>query len=397
MFSPSIPNNPLDAYVYPTSNSWVPNMKERNFGFIRPKLRRADVTRKQFLMDLKQNGLPIDLVAKRRQQREILMNMKAKIRERTIYDAIEQNQIERQFKQQQAEIQRLQNVFKDGILSLVFNKIQPTLSKDSTEFLLENDPDLIEFDNKTDEILSYAEEVESLQEENKEFAQDFEILRSQVELDIQRSIATATTQTDIETITKIARDYDLIMDKATQIDIRATSVSAQTEIATTSVSAQTDTPILTVGEQLELMRPSLNVIQEEEDIADLEQVEQQQQQELEERREAYNLMMSITNEIAQYRQRQQPRERGESSTQARRPTQRTQQETEQISSQLLNEIEERIETIKAKIDPKQIRSDIKSIITRFENKTFSPKPKNLSISLNKLNTYLQQVAETGSS
>lgn len=197
----------MDAYVYPKSNDWMPNMKERSLGHTGDG---SIPTKKRIMVRIRPFEGIVDMAEHRRQLRTKLINQKATLVEGKMNDIISFNDAERKFKKQQEELRRLQNAFSQSVLSNVFVGIKSKLDEDIYSDLLNNDPDIQSFDASTNTIMKQAEQLAEIQQRNDALEIDLRDTKQELRTEITALISEARDAEDLEYVANTASMFEKI-------------------------------------------------------------------------------------------------------------------------------------------------------------------------------------------
>jgi len=194
--------NPLDVFVYPSSNNWTPSMKQRGLGYLGDPLTFVDkrVTRP---VRLPRYNKTIDFVEKRRNERTALLNMKATQFENLINDDIEQNAIELQYKKQQDQLAKLSAIFSTGIFSNLFANVESKLLSNIQSDFLQNDPDISNFDRESGEVINLVNNVNKLRDDNTRLEEEAIRLRGDLENALKQEALKAQTPEELESLSDL--------------------------------------------------------------------------------------------------------------------------------------------------------------------------------------------------
>lgn len=146
------PNDPLDKFVYPDSDNWMPNMKYPKMDNIGKPLKNPDITKRPFF-NLPQYSKPIDIISYRQLLRNQLLNSKAETLDRIIDDEIDANQAELAYRKQMEELKRLEQQFSDGLFSFFVKEVKDKATSAIQSEYFNNDTDLQAFDDETASII----------------------------------------------------------------------------------------------------------------------------------------------------------------------------------------------------------------------------------------------------
>lgn len=205
------PSNPLDKYVYPTSENFTPSMKRQYIGQI-GKGTPLDVVKIKSIpiIKLKAFDKVIDVVEDRRNKRTMLINRKAEALETSLNDTLEQNEIEMRYRRQKEQMNRLGNVFSQGILSNLYKNVEATALADFQRDYFDKDPDIANFDEESKQVLETAENVVRLQKQNEELEAKLLRLEQDIQNQLKERAMKAETGDDVEQITQEVAEYNKI-------------------------------------------------------------------------------------------------------------------------------------------------------------------------------------------
>lgn len=155
-------------------------------------------------------GEIIDLATKRLNERTKLLNYKADRIERGLYDYISQNEIERAYQKQLAEMARLEAIFQQGLLGFMFDNVKgQALNRFRSDFL-QNDPDVVNFDRSTEKLAQATQTVAEQQEANDNKLQEVKTEVDNLEADLIAKMQTAPTMEDVEELGELVEEMEAV-------------------------------------------------------------------------------------------------------------------------------------------------------------------------------------------
>lgn len=201
-------NNPLDAILYPTSETWLPSKKPVDLSFkgTAPKNVKFSIPP----IRIKNLNVFIDVEKARRNKRTELLNRKAFLLEKSQNDMIEQNDIERRYAEQQAELKKLENLFANSLLAGVMENVVINSKNNILGQYFRDDPDISNFDKETEDVKTDAKNLLNLQESNAKLIQSINQSRQELENLIQQQIGEAQNDTEVEALEQSINELEAI-------------------------------------------------------------------------------------------------------------------------------------------------------------------------------------------
>ena len=198
------PSNPLDKFLFPTSDNWLPNRKPPHLGSLGEPLKNPDITYRPLLLRLKQYSKPIDIVAHRQLLRTRLLNSKAQALDRIINDDIDANQAELAYIKRINELKRLEQEFANGLFSFFVDGVKQRASEAIQTDYFANDDDVSSFDRETGELLEGTQRINELNQQIEELQKRQIELSGTIEQLLREKVETATTEAEVEGYTELA-------------------------------------------------------------------------------------------------------------------------------------------------------------------------------------------------
>jgi len=158
------PDNPLDE-TFTDKGNWNKQPKPINLNYVGNKgMPKGAIVYKP--IKNRKTGKLIDLARQRLNERTRIMNYKAERIENQMFDYLSQNEVERKYQKQLEQITKLQAMFDDGVLGGLVTNIKNRATDEYRNDFLQNDPDVVNYDKETEEVLKDINELVELQEAN---------------------------------------------------------------------------------------------------------------------------------------------------------------------------------------------------------------------------------------
>lgn len=201
-------SNPLDPIVYASSLTFMPSKKQPSLAFKGKEPKGVKWTLPP--IKIKRKRVMFDVLKDRQNRRTRLLNRKATLLERSMNDMIEQNEAERRYAEQQAQLRRLENLFANSLLAGVVEGVVTNAKDQLLSQYFKQDPDINNFDRETEKVMKDAERLQKLQKDNEEAFQRLRQSRTEMEQAIQRSIEEAGDDLAIAELEMSINELDAI-------------------------------------------------------------------------------------------------------------------------------------------------------------------------------------------
>jgi hypothetical protein len=279
------PQDPLNPFVYPNGQEWKPSMKPANFGNLNADP-PTNLNYKKPILKLKAYNKIIDVVAERQRQRTILLNKKAQLFENKLNDFIEENEIEREYRKQIEQLQKLKAFFNNTVFTPLYEIVEPNAKQEYTNRFLKRDPDVASFDSETQTIMENAQGIQQVQSENENLMTEITQLRSEVEKLLLQRAGEANTERDIEEITELSNELD---------ELNKIELVRQDPPDTDDLNEMTDVELTKEVQEQEELESSKQQLQELRKRARMtkEEKEQQREKQEEKREDTFNEISTL--------------------------------------------------------------------------------------------------------
>jgi len=201
------PDNPLDETLTDKGN-WKKEPKPINLNYVGDKMPDNAIVYKPF--KIRGTGQIVDLAKQRLNERTRILNYKAERIEAGLYDYLTQNEIERAYQKQLAEIARLEALFSNGILGLMFDNIKTKATNQFRSDYLQNDPDIVNFDNDSKTLAKETQDIADLQERNDKLFHEISTQTQQTEQQIIDNLRVAETIDKTEELGEMIDDLESV-------------------------------------------------------------------------------------------------------------------------------------------------------------------------------------------
>jgi hypothetical protein len=201
------PDNPLDETLTDKGN-WKKEPKPINLNYVGDKIPDDAIVYKPF--KIRGTGQIVDLAKQRLNERTRILNYKAERIEAGLYDYLTQNEIERAYQKQLAEIARLEALFSNGVLGLMFDNIKTKATNQFRSDYLQNDPDIVNFDNDSKTLAKETQDIADLQERNDKLFHEISTQTQQTEQQIIDNLRVAETIDKTEELGEIIDDLESV-------------------------------------------------------------------------------------------------------------------------------------------------------------------------------------------
>ena len=201
------PDNPLDETLTDKGN-WKKEPKPINLNYVGDKMPDDAIVYKPF--KIRGTGQIVDLAKQRLNERTRILNYKAERIEAGLYDYLTQNEVERAYQKQLAEIARLEALFSNGILGLMFDNIKTKATNQFRSDYLQNDPDIVNFDNDSKTLAKETQDIADLQERNDKLFHEISTQTQQTEQQIIDNLRVAETIDKTEELGEMIDDLESV-------------------------------------------------------------------------------------------------------------------------------------------------------------------------------------------
>jgi len=201
------PDNPLDETLTDKGN-WKKEPKPINLNYVGDKMPDDAIVYKPF--KIRGTGQIVDLAKQRLNERTRILNYKAERIEAGLYDYLTQNEIERAYQKQLAEIARLEALFSNGVLGLMFDNIKTKATNQFRSDYLQNDPDIVNFDNDSKTLAKETQDIADLQERNDKLFHEISTQTQQTEQQIIDNLRVAETIDKTEELGEMIDDLESV-------------------------------------------------------------------------------------------------------------------------------------------------------------------------------------------
>ena len=206
-------------------------------------------------------GEIIDLATKRLNERTLLLNYKADVTERGLNDYISENEIERAYQKQLAEMARLEAIFQQGLLGFLFDNVKDkAVSKFRSDFL-QNDPDVVNFDRSTEKLAAATQTVAEQQDANDNTLNEVRVGVNNLEADLIARMQTAPTIEEIGDFEELVGELEILKNDFNEIEEAVSAPRVfQADLDDESVIRRAEADEATLAERLAKTRERLNDI-----------------------------------------------------------------------------------------------------------------------------------------
>lgn len=201
------PDNPLDETLTNKGN-WKKEPKPINLNYVGDKMPDDAIVYKPF--KIRGTGQIVDLAKQRLNERTRILNYKAERIEAGLYDYLTQNEIERAYQKQLAELAKLEALFSNGVLGLMFDNIKTKATNQFRSDYLQNDPDIVNFDNDSKTLAKETQEIAELQERNDKLFHEISTQTQQTEQQIIENLRVAETIEKTEELGEMIDDLESV-------------------------------------------------------------------------------------------------------------------------------------------------------------------------------------------
>lgn len=203
----------------------------------------------------------IDLATKRLNERTRLLNYKANMIERGLYDYISQNEVERAYQKQLAEMARLEAIFQQGLLGFLFDNVKDKAVNKFRSDFLQNDPDVVNFDRSTETLAQATQTVAEQQEANDNTLDEVRVGVNNLEADLIARMQTAPTIDEIGEFEELVGELEILKKDFDEIqEVVSAPRVFQADLDDESVIRRAEADEATLADRLANTRERLNEI-----------------------------------------------------------------------------------------------------------------------------------------